>query len=220
MSDIHGSAERSGRPSPAWLKKLATGLVEKVEARGMTLTIEGAEVVVAERVRAVAATMKITERSARAYFDHDGLAALADGLVETFADEEPGTDLLTLPRTGALPVSGIGRLVAALAQCHLFFETYQAVDADLSRSRSHEVTELISMVGLVQADHQTGDNVWVPRALFVRIARMLEVVAELTPDSRLRTALRGDAIIAKAGLLCLKTSVTVLHQDIGDSSDG
>lgn len=96
MSDIHGSAERSGRPSPAWLKKLATGLVEKVEARGMTLTIEGAEVVVAERVRAVAATMKITERSARAYFDHDGLAALADGLVETFADEEPGTDLLTL----------------------------------------------------------------------------------------------------------------------------
>lgn len=81
---------------------------------------------------------------------------MADRLVESVADEDPGEDLMLLPRNGAFRVSGIGRLVAALAQSALFSETYAGVDEALSRSRGHEITEPISMLGLIQAGHETG----------------------------------------------------------------
>lgn len=199
MAETNGPAGRAGGPAPQWLRKLATGLVAKVQNRGMTLTVAAAEAIVADRITALATTLHITERTARAYIDQDALDGMADGLVESFADEEPGADLLTLPRNAALRVSGMGRLVVALAQCALFFESYAGVDEALSRSRGHEITELISMLGLIQTSHETGDVVYAPRALFVRISRILEGVAGLTADPDLRRALRSDAIIAKAG---------------------
>lgn len=199
MADTNRPAGRADRPSPQWLKALATGLVARVQDRGMTLTVAAAEALVADRITALATTLHITERSARSYIDQDALDGMADGLIESFADEEPGRDLLTLPRNGALRVPGIGRLVAALAQCVHFFKTYEAIDEDLSRSRCHELTELISTLGLIQADHETGDVIFAPRALFVRISRILECVADLTSDPNLSSALRGDAFIADAG---------------------
>jgi hypothetical protein len=69
----------------------------------------------------------------------------------------------------------------------------------LSRSRSHEIMEMVSMLGLIQAGHEAGDVVHAPRALFVRISRILESVAELTSDPNLARALRSDALIADAG---------------------
>jgi len=165
----------------------------------MTLTVAAAEAIVADRVAAVAAALHISERAARAYIDQDALDGLAAGIVESVADEEPGADLLALPRDAALKVSGIGRLVAALAQCAHFFADYASVDAAVSRARSFEIAELLSVLGLIQASHETGDGVFAPRALFIRIARILEGVADLIPDDDLSSALRGDAIIAKAG---------------------
>lgn len=199
MADTNRPAGRAGRPSPQWLRTLATDLVALVQNRGMTLTVAAAEAIVADRITALATTLRITERSARAYIDQDALDGMADGLVASFADEEPGADLLMLPRNAALRISGTGRLVAALAQCALFFESYEGVDEALSRSRGHEITELISMLGLIQAGHETGDVIYAPRALFVRISRILEGAAELTSDPTLSRALRSDAIIADAG---------------------
>lgn len=199
MAGTNGPAGRAGRPAPQWLRALAIGLVARVQNRGMTLTVAAAEEIVADRITALATTLRITERSARTYIDQDALDGMADGLVESFADEEPGADLLTLPRNAALRVSGVGRLVAALAQCALFFESYEDVDEALSRSRGHEISELISMLGLIQAGHGTGDAVYAPRALFVRVSRILEGVAGLTSDPDLSHALRSDAIIADAG---------------------
>lgn len=133
--------------------------------------------------------------------EQDALDGLADSLVESFAAEEPGAQLLTLPRDSGLTVAGVGRLVAALAQCGRFFANYADVDDALSRSRGTEIAELISTLGLIQADHTTGDDVFAPRALLVRISRILEGVAELTAgaDANLGSVLREDAILAEAG---------------------
>jgi hypothetical protein len=102
-------------------------------------------------------------------------------------------------RSAGLRLSGIGRLVAALAQCAHFFASYVDVDEELSRSRATETVELISTLGLIQASHQTGDVVFAPRALFVRISRILDGVADLTAAADLSRALREDALIARAG---------------------
>ena len=72
----------------------------------MTLTVTAAEAIVADRITAVATTLRISERSARAYIDLD---VLAEALVDSFAAEEPGAELLKLPRDAGLRVSGIGR---------------------------------------------------------------------------------------------------------------
>lgn len=196
MADIGGPA---GRPSPQWLQTLANGLVAKVADRGMTLTVAGAEAILIDRIRAVAATLQISERAARAYIGQDDLDGMAGGLAESVADEAPGADLLKLPCDAALRVSGIGRLFAALAQCADFFAAYADIDEALSRARGIEITDLIGILGLVQARHETGDVVFAPRAVFVRISRILGGVADLTSNEDLSLALRGDAIIAKAG---------------------
>lgn len=85
---------------------MAAGLVDTVQSRGMTLTVTAAEAIVADRITAVATTLRISERSARAYIDRD---VLAEALVDSFAAEEPGAELLKLPRDAGLRVSGIGR---------------------------------------------------------------------------------------------------------------
>lgn len=192
MADQH-------RPSPKWLQTLAAGLVERLEERKMTVTQSGAEAVLADRIGAIMAALHISERTARTYLDADALDGLADSLVASFAAEEPGSDLMALPRDGALRISGIGRLVAALAACIDFFAEYAAEDEALSRSRSSEIAGLLSALGLIQSDHQGGEAIFAPRALFERIARILEGVADLTTDEAVRSALRNDAIIAKAG---------------------
>lgn len=180
-----------------WLRTQANSLVDRLKSRAMELPVAAAEVIVADRVAAVAATLQISERAARAYFDQDALDGIADGLVASVADEEPGVDLLTLPCDAALSISGVGRLFAALGQCAIFFASYAVVNEALSHNRGDEIADLISILGLVQAGHQSGDVVLAPRALLFRIARILESTADLTSKERLRDALRRDALIAK-----------------------
>ena len=188
------------RPPSPWLRTAATGLVASLKRRGITLTEAAAADVVADRLAAVAAALHISERAARAYIDQEALDGMAEALVESVSDEAPGADLLALPRDGALRVSGIGRLFAGLAQCaHFFSSTYSEVDELLSLERSAEIMELISVLGLVQAGYKAGDAVFAPRALFIRISRILDSVADLTADAEVRGALRSDALIARAG---------------------
>ncbi len=198
MSDSNTPNGRSGRPTPSWLQSLGATLAEKVQARGMTLSRDGAEAAVAEHIQVIADRRHITERAARAYFDQDALDVMADSFVESAAGDEPDGDLLALPRTGGLTVPGMERIAASLAQCHQFFATYDAGEGDLSRAR-HEIAELSSMLNRVQSEHNAGNTIWAPRALLVRISRALEGVARLTSDPALRDSLRSDAFIAKAG---------------------
>lgn len=199
MAETHRPDDHTGRPSPQWLQNLAADFVAKIEDRELTLTVAAAEALLADRIKALAAVLHITERSARAYLDSDALDAMADSLVDSVADEDPGKDLLQLPRNAALRVGNIGRLVAALAQCAHFFTAHQSVDEDLSLNRGTEIIGLLSTLGLIQAAHESGDTVFAPRALFVRISRILNSVADLAVDPNLSRVLRNDAFIADAG---------------------
>ncbi|WP_286085692.1 hypothetical protein [Mycolicibacterium goodii] len=113
-------------PAPSWLHERAAGLVARVGERGMTLTVEAAETILAERHTTAAAQLGVTERTARAHLDDAALDALADRLVATFANEEPGSDLFTLPRTAHISVASFGLLVAGLAETLLFLESHRA----------------------------------------------------------------------------------------------
>lgn len=196
MADTERPPRR--RAPSQWLEKLAADLVARLESRGLKLPAAAAEEIVADKVGAIAAALHISERAARAYLDQDSIDRMAERIVESIADEAPGADLLAQPFDAALKISGLGRLIAALARCADFYASDAAVDQALSRNRREAITDLITMLGLSQASHQTGDVICAPQALLPRISRILESTAELTPKPKLRDALRSDALIAKA----------------------
>jgi hypothetical protein len=122
------------------------------------------------------------------------------GLVATFATEAPGGDLFALPHDAQISVASFGRLIAGLAETLLFFESYPAIDDADRRARLHETTQLLSLAGLIQSDHD-GGAIAAPPALFLRIARTLTTVAELTENSALADALHRDATRARTAAM-------------------
>jgi hypothetical protein len=166
----------------------------------MTLTVDAAETFLAERHSTAAEQLGIKEHSARPYLDEAALDALADRLLATFAAEEPGADLFTLPRSAHISVAGFGRLVAGLAETLLFFESYPAIDEADRRARLHETAQLLSLAGLIQSDH-AGAAIAAPPVMLSRIARTLTTVAELTDNTGLADALRRDAMHARAATI-------------------
>lgn len=184
---------------PRWLQVMAAGLIERVNDRGMTLTVAGAEAVLRDRISAIAATLHITERSARAYLDRDTLDGMVDGLLDTFSAEAPGSNLLELPRTTKLPVPSYGRLIAALSICVEVYEGHMVVDPDVSGDRIHEIAKLIAAAGLIQSGHRGGEFIFAPPAMFARIERVLTNAADLAADVGVRRALLADALLAQAG---------------------
>lgn len=175
------------------LREAAAGLVERVSERGMTLTVDVAESFLRERNYSAARRLGVDEQNTRRYLDE-----LADELVSTFADEAPGTNLFDLPRTAHISVANLGRLIAGLAETIQFYGTFQGIDDDDRRARIHETAQLLSLAGLVQADHTVGP-VAAPPAMLARIARTLTTVADLTDHTDLAAALRRDAMRARAG---------------------
>lgn len=181
----------------AWLRKSAEGLVARVRERGMSLTVTAAEAYVAERHQAAAKQIGVTERTAQKFLDSDALDELADHLVATFADEAPGENLFDLARTAHISVASFGRLIAALGEAIQFFGSYAPIDDADRQSRISEVAQLLSLAGLIQADHTAGP-IAAPPALLSRIARTLNTVADLTDSPDLSAALRRDAMRARA----------------------
>ncbi|WP_238884816.1 hypothetical protein [Mycobacterium sp. IDR2000157661] len=163
----------------------------------MTLTVEAAETILTERHTTAAAQLGVTERTARAHLDDAALDDLADRLVATFANEEPGSDLFTLPRTAHISVASFGLLVAGLAETLLFLESHRAMDDADRHAWMHETAQLLSLAGLIQSDH-SGGPIAAPPAMFARIARTLTTVADLTDNPRLAAALRRDAMRARS----------------------
>ena len=183
--------------SDRWLREAAAGLVSRVREQGLTLTVDAAETFLAERHSTAAEQLGIKERSARPYLDEAALDALADRLVETFAAEEPGGNLFTLPRSAQISVASFGRLIAGLAETLLFFESYPAIDDADRHARLHETAQLLSLAGLIQSDHVGGGAIAAPPPMFLRIARTLTTVAELTDNTSLADALGRDAMRAR-----------------------
>ncbi len=90
------------RPS-SWVRTTASALGEELARIGLTVPTDRLEALLTDRVAAVAEQMHITERTARRYFDPHALRTLARELALRIKEEAPGVDLLTLPRTIAVP---------------------------------------------------------------------------------------------------------------------
>lgn len=180
-----------------WLRKTAAALVERVHRHGMTLSPEAAETIVAERHSAAAAALGISERTARPLLDEAALDDLAAHLVASFADEAPGADLFSLPRTASISIASFGRLIAGLGESIQFFELHLRTTGAERAARICEAGQLLAVAGLIQSDHTSGP-VAAPPALLSRIGRFLATVADLTDNADLSAALRRDAMRARS----------------------
>lgn len=190
--------------SRTWLRECAIGLSERVNARGMTLSVDAAETLLADRHATVCAQLGVTEVSARRFLDDTALDDLADRLIVGFAHESPGADIFTLPRTASITTPSFGRLIAGLAESILFYEQYAAIDDHDRRARLHETAQLLSLAGLLQSESAfDATTITAPPALFHRIARTLDTVAALTDNPRLATAIRDDCARARAAATTL-----------------
>lgn len=188
----------STRPGRAWLGERAERLIEMVNDRGMTMTDQAAQQLLTERVQAVAERLRVGVRQAQTYLTDEALAGVVDSMVETLADEAPGADLVTEPRTTALTVGTLGRLIAGLAEVALLYtDPTTALPANDRVGRTHEVLTLLSVTGLIQADTSSGSgSVPAPPALLTRIARILTAAPEHTTNTDLAATLRRDAMRA------------------------
>ena len=126
------------------------GLSRRAEDRGLSLSVDAAETFLAERHITASEHLGLSPRAARQFLDDTVLDELADRLVADFADEAPGGDLFSLPRTATITVTSFGRLVAALAETIQFYEQYAAIDATDRSARIHEIAQLLSLAGLIQ----------------------------------------------------------------------
>ncbi|MFT4397814.1 hypothetical protein ACLTEW_23055 [Gordonia lacunae] len=187
----------STRPGRAWLEERAERLIEMVNDRGMTMTDQAAQQLLTERVQAVAELMRVGVRQAQTYLTDEALAGVVDGMVETLADEAPGADLATEPRTTTITVGTLGRLIAGLAEVALLYsDPVTGLPANDRTRRLDEVLTLLSVTGIIQSDTPGSAPVPVPPALLARIARILTTAAEHTDNTDLAATLRRDAMRA------------------------
>ncbi|QHE73440.1 hypothetical protein [Rhodococcus sp. WAY2] len=142
------------RPS-SWLSTTASTLDGELARLGLTVPTDQLEDLLTDRVAAVAQQMRITERTAHRYFDHDTLRTLAHEMALSIKKEAPGADLLTLPRTIAMPLPTLGATITALVEA-----AAHAV-ADKDPGEPATAMALISTLGVLTRDHE-GDipNVW------------------------------------------------------------
>lgn len=81
-------------PQPTWVAARAEQLCAELDAHGMSMSLAGAEKMIHERVQYVAAHSGVSQATARGYLTDDAVAGLAFAMLNSFPDEEPGTDLL------------------------------------------------------------------------------------------------------------------------------
>lgn len=195
----------SDKQAQAWLRERAAVLVARISDRGMVFSRDAACALLAERHVTVARQLGISARSAQPLLDDAALDALASELVASFRDEEPGEDLFTLPRTARLSVSVFGRLVSGLAETLLFYQSTTAVSPTEGAARQREAAQLLSIAGMVQAEHTHGP-IAAPPALFTRMARTLTTAADLTDNEALSQALRRDSTRARSAAAAVRPS--------------
>ena len=152
-------------------------MVEELAASGMHLDRRHAGELITDRVRAVAALMSVTELTARKYLDEETVRDLARRMLFEFVDEQPGADLLELPRTVPLARALAGIMVAALA------EAMQVRAANEPPDRLCDVVatygQALSGFGQVIAAAAPGQALMFPPALMRRAARYIGTAADL-----------------------------------------
>lgn len=137
-----------------------------------------------ERVQFVANQMRVTPATARTYLSEEALVGMAREIVFGFVDETPGADLMSAPRTAAVPVRFLGRVVAGLGEVQRILMV-ERDDLEHTRDRVAQIAHTQSHLGLLLTDQvATIDfydepSVQMPPALLLRVARSLETAADL-----------------------------------------
>jgi hypothetical protein len=172
---LMGALEPDPPPRRTWLERSTAVVIEELGVLGLVGGREQVAALVRERLGALAAGLRITERSARRYLGEEQLRGLAREVAVQFAEERPGADLLSQPRTVPVPLDTFGRTVAALAEAgHVRVANSDAVGA-------HGALQLLSLFGQVVAGLPApgGGQVFLPQAALARGARLLEATAEM-----------------------------------------
>jgi hypothetical protein len=172
-------------PRRTWLDHKVDVLVEELAASGMHLDRRHAGELIIDRAGAVAALMRVTEPTARKYLDDETVRDMARGMLFEFAGEQPGADLMELPRTVLLARVFAGVVIAALA------EAMQVRAANESPDRLGDVVatygQVLSAFGQVIAAAAPGRaggpaGIMFPPALLRRAARYIGSAADLAAD--------------------------------------
>src|SRR5919106_2979394 len=208
----------SSVPRRTWLDDKADVLLGELSASGMHLDRRHAAELITERVRAVAAAMSVTEPTARRYLDDETLRDMARRMLFEFVDEQPGADLMQVPRTVPMSLILVGTTIAALAEAMQI----RAANEPADRLRHVVATygQTLSGLGQITAQGASGQvshsqEIMFPPALLRRAARYISNAADLAanggglpggvPESArhaLAAALRRDA----DGLIALTTT--------------
>ncbi len=168
---------------PAWIDERADVLLRHFSDLGMSLSKTAAAELMEERVEFVAAQMRIGTPAARHYLSDEALQRVAESIAFSMAEEAPGADILTSPRTAEVPLVVLGRVVSALAEATLV-RLYEREEVDHLRTTITQLTRALSSVGLVLADQQDTDAVAArfPPALLIRVARYLDATADMAAE--------------------------------------
>lgn len=160
---------------PSWLDQRTDVMADELEGLGLRAPRAQLAAMIQKALTEVARSLGISESSARRYVDDERLRGLAQEVAFLLAPEQPGADLVSLPRAIPVALELFGRSVSALAEatrvCLLNGDELGAQDA----------LELVSLFGHVLHEgsgHQPGP-VYLPQAAVVRAGRLLESSAEV-----------------------------------------
>jgi hypothetical protein len=103
-------------PRRTWPDSKTDVFLEELAASGMHLDRQRAGELITGQVHAVAALMRVTGATARTYLGDETVKDIARRMLFEVAGEQPGADLLEVPRTVPLPLALVGITVAALAE--------------------------------------------------------------------------------------------------------
>jgi hypothetical protein len=168
-----------------WLDGRVDVLLEALAEFGIDSSRVSARELIRERVEWVARNMRITPASARRYLTDEAVRELAQTMVVSIADEAPGADVLTSPRTSALPITTLGRVVAGLSEA-VMLRLGERDDLEHVRTTTTQLAQTLSAFGQLTADPvgtvpvtsgPLRPVVMVPPALLNRAARYLEAAA-------------------------------------------
>lgn len=171
----------------SWRDKRIDDLLAAVSDLGMTMSRSAAGELLDERVEFVAEQMRVTNSTARRYLTDDALAGMAREIVFGFVEETPGADLMSAPRTAAVPVRFAGRVFAGLGEVVRIL-LVERDDLGHTRDRVAQIAHAQSYLGLLVHDQVATigfydePSVQMPPALLLRVARILETTADLVED--------------------------------------
>jgi hypothetical protein len=173
-------------PRRTWLDDKADLLLEELSASGMHLDRQRAAELITERVRAVAAAVGVTKPTARRYLDDATLRDMARRMLFEFVDEQPGADLMQVPRTVPMSLILVGRTIAALAEA-MQIRAANEPAADGLGDVVATYGQTLSGLGQITAQTASGQvsnsqEIMFPPALLRRAARYISNAADLAAN--------------------------------------